>query len=847
MALKKKALARIPNWTIGVILTLVISILFLLNVNTSGGFLGAIELKSYDLRMKLFSETYDKERIAIVAIDSESIAKLGRWPWSRDKVAKMIVTLKDAGAAVTGMTILFSEPEESTGLDVIGELRSKFTSSSISKTKEGKSFLKKMARVEKGLDNDLKLEHAMGYGSNVVLPYAFNLGSGIIKKPKDLPSFALDTSIGAIEPAREELYFYPYRAESALYPIEKLSLKAKSLGHMNRFTWTNPDGIDRWEALLIKYGDEYYPSFALSVARSYLGLDAEEVSVDLRPDEGVLRFGTTEIRPDANLGVLINYFSAESSFPVYSFFDVYNDKVQKSAFKDKIVLIGVTDIGFGDLSPTPMKPLYSSVARQATVIENILSGSVIIKPVWYWLAGLASMIFVGFITTVVISRFSSVVGTVVSGVLFLGCIGGSVYAFTAMNMWVELTHPAVLVLLNYLALTSKKVWFTERAQREAESESDEANKLLGLTFQGKGMLEMAYEKYKNISVTEELKEVLYNLGLDFEKKRNFAQAKSVYERIGDVKYKDIKERIERLSVEGGGGAVSIKGGRSTIIRESGETPTLGRYEVIRELGRGAMGVVYLGKDPKINRQVAIKTVNFDEVDEKMITPLKERFFREAESAGTLNHPNILTIFDVGEDGNLAYIAMELIDGKDLEDWTTQDRLLKPKDALLVVAKVADALEFAHTHGIIHRDIKPANIMVTKKSEIKVTDFGIAKIQDTSHTKTGTIMGTPSYMSPEQVAGDHVDGRTDIFSLGVVLFELMSGAKPFHGESIANIMYNITNKPHPLLKEKREGLPEFAQALIDKALSKNPDERFQKAGEFAGAIRWCINKYGDQLK
>ncbi|MCK4739484.1 MAG: serine/threonine protein kinase, partial [Deltaproteobacteria bacterium] len=155
-------------------------------------------------------------------------------------------------------------------------------------------------------------------------------------------------------------------------------------------------------------------------------------------------------------------------------------------------------------------------------------------------------------------------------------------------------------------------------------------------------------------------------------------------------------------------------------------------------------------------------------------------------------------------------------------------------------------DFAHTHGIVHRDIKPANIMVTKKNVIKVTDFGIARIQSASQTKTGTVMGTPSYMSPEQVAGDKVDGRSDIFSLGVVLFELLTSKRPFTGESIANIMYNITNKAGTPLSDFRSDLPEFCQALVDKANARDPAKRFQTGGEFSKAIKWCIQKYGTNI-
>jgi serine/threonine-protein kinase len=844
--LKKNTKTRMPNWAIGVIVTGLFCLSFVFS--TSIGFIGEIELKTYDLRMKLFAPAIESDRIAIVAIDSESISKLGRWPWPRHRVATIIDKISNSGAKVIGLNILFSELEEGTGLGAVRELNETFSALKLHGTPNGQFFLSRLHEMEIELDNDAKLEDAVAIAGNVVLPFAFNMGGAIGARLPAAPGFVAGSAISAVAPSPEEMYFYPPSGSSMLYPIERLGSVALTVGHLNKFPDPR-DGIDRWESLLIEYDGKYYPSFALAVAAGFLGYSGGDIRTDLRSGSGVISMGKAAVDTDDQLGILVNYYDPETSFPIYSFFDVFNDKINASAFKDKIVLIGITDLGLGDVAPTPISPIFSSVEREATVIENILTGETIVTPPWARLFALGAMIFFGLISTILLVKLSAKMGTIVCSVLGIVFIALVFYMFVGERMWVELTHPLLLLVVNYLAISSRRFWFTEKAQIAAESESDEANKLLGLTFQSKGMLEMAYEKYKTIPVDSEMKDVLYGLALNFEKKRNWTQALSVYERIDDKKFKDVKERLVRIAQytsASGAAPVNLKGDSATILSEGAEMPTLGRYEVIRELGRGAMGVVYLGKDPKINRQVAIKTVNFDEVEEKMIDTLKQRFFREAESAGTLNHPNIMTIFDVGEEGSLAYIAMELIDGKDLDLWTKAENLLPVKDALLVVAKVADALDYAHEHGIVHRDIKPANIMVTKKREIKVTDFGIARILDASATKTGTIMGTPSYMSPEQVAGKKVDGRSDIFSLGVVLYEMLSAERPFTGDSIATIMYNITNGTATPIKEYKQGLPEFCQALIDKALSKDPEKRFQKAGEFSQAIKWCIKKYGNNL-
>jgi serine/threonine-protein kinase len=365
------------------------------------------------------------------------------------------------------------------------------------------------------------------------------------------------------------------------------------------------------------------------------------------------------------------------------------------------------------------------------------------------------------------------------------------------------------------------------------------------------MLDMAWEKFRRVPVDSGMKDTLYSLALDFERKRQFNKSVSVLEHIASVdrKFKDIPDRMQKLKAMGEtqiSGTAGLKRGgaaESTVMVTAGTDvkPTLGRYEVIRELGKGAMGTVFLGRDPKINRQVAIKTLRFDDED---LSPedrkaLQDRFFREAESAGRLTHPNIVNIFDAGEDQDINYIAMELLDGADMKPWCAKGHLHPIRDVVDCVMKVADALDYAHTQNVVHRDIKPANLMVLKNGAIKVTDFGIARITDQSRTATGTVLGTPSYMSPEQLAGKKVDGRSDIFSLGACLYELLTAEKPFVGDSVATLIYQITNEPHRPPREINPAIPEAVAAVINRALEKDPARRYQKAGEMAADLRKAL--------
>jgi eukaryotic-like serine/threonine-protein kinase len=251
-------------------------------------------------------------------------------------------------------------------------------------------------------------------------------------------------------------------------------------------------------------------------------------------------------------------------------------------------------------------------------------------------------------------------------------------------------------------------------------------------------------------------------------------------------------------------------------------------------------VVYLGRDPKINRVVAIKTMALSqEFDADELTEVKERFFREAETAGRLNHPNIVTIYDAGEEHDLAYIAMEFLKGKDLTSHTKGNALLPAKTVLEIIAKSADALDYAHTQNVVHRDIKPANIMYDpEKGEIKVTDFGIARITDSSKTKTGMVLGTPSYMSPEQLSGKKVDGRSDLFSLGVTMYQLLAGQLPFQADSMATLMFKIANEAHAPVTLFRGELPASIDTVIEKAMQKDPEQRYQRGAEFAKDVRAC---------
>jgi len=297
----------------------------------------------------------------------------------------------------------------------------------------------------------------------------------------------------------------------------------------------------------------------------------------------------------------------------------------------------------------------------------------------------------------------------------------------------------------------------------------------------------------------------------------------------------LMEGIESLPASPGEADASHA--NATVALSPKPKPSLGRYEIIEQIGRGAMGVVYKGRDPKLQRLTAIKTIRFiDDYDEDKVEKVKSHFYREAEVVARLSHKNIVKIFDVGEDLDLSYLAMEYLEGDDLEKYCNRETPLPLKTTLEIIVQVCDALDYAHSKGIVHRDIKPGNIMVLKTGEIKVTDFGIARAAGSTKTRTGTIKGTPYYMSPEQAKGVTLTGTADIFSLGVVFYQLLAGKLPFEGENLASIMYQTTNAdPVPPDKYNSEvGQP--IMDILNRALMKDPQTRYQTAGQMAAEMR-----------
>jgi eukaryotic-like serine/threonine-protein kinase len=265
---------------------------------------------------------------------------------------------------------------------------------------------------------------------------------------------------------------------------------------------------------------------------------------------------------------------------------------------------------------------------------------------------------------------------------------------------------------------------------------------------------------------------------------------------------------------------------------------IGRYKIVSELGRGAMGVVYKADDPNLERTVALKTIALDK-DAEGRAEYQKRFFLEAKAAGKLNHPHIVTTFDFGEADGMAYLAMELLEGTDLRKRAQQGGIA-PAEAVEIGCQVAEGLAYAHHRGIVHRDIKPANIMLLDRGPAKIMDFGLARMRVADHkTSTGIVLGTPRYMSPEQISGQPVDHRSDIFSLGIVLWETLTGRRLFSGAEMAQVSHSITYDEHEPPTRVNPELPAMLDFIVARALKKDPAVRYQDADEMAADLHTCL--------
>ena len=824
------------DWFVGV---LVVSAVIVLHLTTD--FIGTLERRFYDFA-STSTARQPSDRIAVIAIDDQSIANLGRWPWSRDIHAQLIDQLAAAKARTIVHTAFFFEPQVDRGLSYIRKMKAVLASTADpagATSTANEQLAGVIAEAEVALDTDGQLADSLRKAGNVILPSFYTLGEPQGKPDAPLPAFALNSALN-------DQAGYSVAALRGQQPIESLGLAAAGVGHLNLLQ--DVDGAIRQEPLLVNYHGQAVPSVALLAAAKSLNLGSADIQ--LHAGESI-QLGKLRVKTDAAALMLPQFYKGRDGKPAFavdSFYDVLTGKIPAAKYADKIVIIGATAAGVGTQFAVPGNPALSPAETIAHITSSILSGHFLVQPGWGLWATLGVLLLVGAYVVAILPRLSAAMAALMTGLLFVALLGAEFGLLSGSALWLKLVFPATLLLIGHLALTTKRFLMTEADKLKTDEESAETNRMMGLALQGQGQLVMALDRFRRVPLGDAVMGNLYSLALDFERKRQFNKAEVVYELMAtyNENYKDLKVKLNRVKnlsetvMLGGSGA--HPGGTMLLAGGAVEKPMLGRYQVEKELGKGAMGVVYLGRDPKIGRVVAIKTMALgEEFEGADLVDARERFFREAETAGRLQHQNIVTIFDAGEEHDLAFIAMEFLKGKDLVEFCKPGHLLPVPTVLSIVARVAEALAYAHRQQVVHRDIKPANIMYELASDtVKVTDFGIARITDSSKTKTGLVLGTPSFMSPEQLSGKKVDGRSDLYSLGVMLFQLLAGVLPFRGESMAELMFKIANEEAPDIRLVRNDLSPSLATVVALSLSKRPQDRYQDGDQMAQGVRAVLS-------
>ena len=824
----------------GFILYVLITILVISLYAGKYGFLERLDLRMQDEMFKLRGNISPQKDIVIVGIDEKTLDRIGKWPWSQDKLAQLIFTISLGSPKVLVLDIFLPE---NTDEDTSG-------------------------RTE-------LLADEMYDAGNVILPIYFNL-SEVGMSPTPSPSAVLRSALAKANNLDPKGFV---SAKQLYFPNKLLAQSAFDFGHIN-ITY-DPDDLIRREPTLIEYDGYLYPSLALQTARRYLGIDKKEIGL---MKEGVINLGGILIPTDKKKQMRINYHGPNLIFDRVSALDVLNGETPPKVFSDRIALVGLTAIESKTWVKIPSYGILNEVERIANVIENIIHHDFLnhLSPVW----NLLILILIGIFCALVLPKVSLTYRIVILLVFLFVMFNLNYILFSSFGILTKPLYP-ILELLFFLAAAAtikpkrveaeeerKEVLGVEEISPEDKTEEDqEIPERRGEQIKAEVRTKTAPGKpgpEKPEPVLAEPPDKSTPVKIVTEEKRKEEETmpvstppippltEQVTPSVSEPTPKRISDRDSNKEETPTVSTPSTPPLSQEITPSSPEeTPKgisekstahlplsqFGRYKILELIGKGGMGTVYKGLDPALDRLVALKTIRLDfAVSAEEISELKERLVREAKAAGKLSHPNIVTIYDVGEQEGLQYIAMEYLSGYTLESFIKKKKELNYRIVAKILMQICAALNYAHQKGIVHRDIKPANIMLLEDFAVKVMDFGIARLQASSLTQSNVTLGTPHYISPEQLEGKPADKRSDIFSLGVVIYELLTGEKPFKGESISALMYNILNNTPPLPSALDEKNPLVFDRIISKAMTKNPEERYQEAEEIEKTLREFISSF-----
>jgi serine/threonine-protein kinase len=762
------------------------------------------ELGIQDTMVSLGQKSSPPQDVVIVTIDDVAVEQLGQWPWDAERVGYVVGMLAEYDPKAIGLDFEITA-------DALDD-------------PVGTQFLADM----------------IAKAGNVVLPLRFTLGDGPLPAAP-AEDYLIESSVVTFDQAIA-LMDYPYpQAHRIYHPYATACRAAWGLGQIN--TWQDVDGKVRREPLVVKYQGEFYPSMAFQLARCAQGIPRAQVHME--PGEGLIT-GSTVV-PTDNAGMMrIDYRGPAGTIPSLSAARVLDGDDLHAQIAGKVVVVGVTAEGYGTALNTPASSEMPRTEKIATVAANILGGRYITSVQLSTLIDLLILTAIGVFCAFVLPRVILVYRVAILLVMAFLFIDLNFVLYNSFQLVTKTLYPSLQILLFLVLSPVMKQWSpdaedvetkdkradvparpqsvkAERSDRPEDSPGTDSEQIpVRVVHEGGPAGAIGgLERTTGISaqaVTEET---------------------STPEPIATGTVSDLMDATPQPLGAESGNDVPTPASNDGIDPQEVEGKTLGRYELLGIVGQGAMGTVYKGKDPAIDRMVALKTIRAGiGADPAQAEELRERLVREAKAAGKLSHPNIVTVYDVGAEGDLRYIAMEYLEGYTLEQMIKKNVQLNYNIAAKMIMQVCAALEYAHNAGIVHRDIKPANIMVLDNFKIKVTDFGIARFDSPqmSMTQTGIAMGTPHYISPEQLRGEPVDRRCDIFSLGVVAYELLTRRRPFAGENISSLIYSITQTTPEPPSSIDENIPGLFDMVIGRALKKDPLERYQSADQMAQDLR-----------
>jgi len=747
----------------GLILYLLITVFVVTIYLDQPEILGKWEMTIYDQMFKLRGKQEITNDIQIVAIDDVSVSGQNKWPWNRDKIAKLIDEISIQKPKVIYLNLSFSDD----------------------KTQDSLGYTAVLAKAIKDAGNVvLPYRHSAAYYTDSDYAMTKYVRRNGYTQFDDLSKFEDDP---------------PLMANTIYPPPQPLAEAAMGLGFAG--VDFDTDRYIRSDPLILNYIRQYLPSVPFAIARGYFNTKPNDIQVNI--GESIV-MGSREIPIDDRGRMRINYNGPQRTFEYVSALDILSSTIGKKEFSGKIVLIGYTGAETVDLYSTPVTQAMNGIEITANTVENIIHGHFLKS---FGPAGSFNfliILLIGLFSALILPRISLMYRFVALGMSLFVIANVSFVLFTNFDIITQAFYPLIQTLFFIIVAPMMKLPHIAVGEDEEDEDIDYDALLAGTPIGG--------------TRTQAITPPTNATPLDATVPQYQNQA------AGPAKESSV------ATMHLGTGKNALPAG----------TTYFGRYQVLETIGQGAMGMVYKGLDPAIDRPVALKTIRLDNiVNSDEMHELKIRLDREAKAAGQLSHPNIVTIYDVGEEQSMQYIAMEFLDGRTLEELIDAKQQWDYKTLCKLMIQICEALDFAHERGVVHRDIKPANIMMLEGDVIKVMDFGIARLDQSNMTQSGVALGTPNYISPEQLKGQGIDRRSDIFSLGVVFYELLTQQKPFKGDTISALIYSILHTNPPAPSEINLEVPRIFDKIVSKSLAKDPDLRFQTSRDMADILRKLI--------